>query len=63
MLWQLEEKSDRVTAMVLALGREVIRIICVYGPQNGRPDTEKVRFYDEMASKWDWKVLVKSSFL
>ena len=40
-------------AIVLTLGREVIRITCVYGLQNGRPDTEKVRFYDEMASGWD----------
>ena len=24
-----------------------------YGPQSGRPDTEKVRFYDEMANEWD----------
>ena len=25
------------------------------GPQSGRPDTEKVRFYDEMASEWDFE--------
>ena len=24
-----------------------------YGPQSERPDTEKVRFYDEMASEWN----------
>ena len=30
-----------------------MRIICAYGPQSGKPDTEKVRFYDEMASEWD----------
>ena len=38
---------------MLALGREVMRKICVYGPQSGRPGTEKIRFYDEMASGWD----------
>ena len=37
-------------AIVLILGREVIRIICAYGPQSGGPDTEKVRFCDEGAS-------------
>ena len=40
-------------AFQLALGREVMRIICAYGPQSGRPDTEKVRFYNEVASEWD----------
>ena len=39
-------------AIMLTLGREVIRI-CVYGPQSGRPDKEKVRFYDEMGSERD----------
>ena len=24
-----------------------------YGPQSGRPDAEKVHFYDEMGSEWD----------
>ena len=40
-------------AIVLTLGREVMRIICVYGPQSRRPDAEKVCFYDEMGSEWD----------
>ena len=40
-------------AIVLTLGREVMHVICAYGPQNGRPDAEKVRFYDEMGSEWD----------
>ena len=35
-----------------------MRVICAYGPQSGRPDAEKVRFYDEMGSEWD---LVSSS--
>ena len=29
-------------------------VICAYGPQRGRPDAEKVRFYDEMGSEWDF---------
>ena len=40
-------------AIVLTLSREVMRIIFANGPQSGRPDAEKVRFYDEMGSKWD----------
>ena len=47
---EVRRKSDRVMAIVLTLGREVMQIICTYGPQSGRPDTEKVRFCDEMAS-------------
>ena len=39
-------------AIVLTSGREVMRIICAYGPQSRRPDTEKLRFYDKMASEW-----------
>ena len=40
-------------AIVITLGGEVMRIICACGSQSGRPDTEKMRFYDEMASEWD----------
>ena len=50
---EVRRKSDRVMAIVLTLGREVMRVICAYGPQSGRPDAEKVHFYDEMGSKWD----------
>ena len=50
---EVRRKSDRVMAIVLNFGREVMRVICAYGPQSGRPDAEKVRFYDEMGSEWD----------
>ena len=50
---EVRRKSDRVMAVVLTLGRKVIRIICAHEPQSGRPDTEKVLFYDEMASDLD----------
>ena len=50
---EVRKKSDRVTAVVLTLGREVIRIICAYGLQSGRPDKEKVHFYDEMTREWE----------
>ena len=39
--------------VVLTLGREVIKIICAYGLQSGRPDAEKVRFHGEIASEGD----------
>ena len=39
---------------MLTLGKEMMRIICAYGPQSGRPDAEKVRFYNEMANEWDF---------
>ena len=29
---EIRRKSDRVMAIVLALGREMMRIICAYGP-------------------------------
>ena len=50
---EVRRKSDRVIVIVLTLGREVMRVICAYGPQSGRSDAGKVRFYDEMGSEWD----------
>ena len=41
-------------AILLTLGREVMRIICAYGSQSQRPNAEKVRFYDKMGSEWDF---------
>ena len=54
---EVGRKSDRVMVFVLnrfaSLGREVMRIMCTYGPLSRRPDTEKVCCYNEMASEWD----------
>ena len=50
---KVRRKNNRVMAIVLTLGREVMQIICAYGPQSGRPDRKKVRFYDEMVNEWD----------
>ena len=50
---EVRRKSDRVMVIVLTLGREVMCIICAYGPQSGRPDAEKARFYDEIGNEWD----------
>ena len=57
---EVRRKSDKVMATVQTVGGEVMRIICAYGPQSGRPDTKKVCFYDKMANEWDREVLVKS---
>ena len=50
---EVRRKSDRAMAIVLTLGREVIQIICAYGPLSGRLNTEKVCFYNKMASEWN----------
>ena len=44
---EVRRKSDRVMAIVLTLGREVMRIMCVHGPKSRRPEAEKVFF-------WQW---------
>ena len=49
---EVRRKSDRVMAIVLTLGRAVMQIINAHGPQSRRP--EKVRFYDEIVSEWDF---------
>ena len=51
---EVRRKSDRVMAIVLTLGREVMLIVCAHGPRSERPDAEKVYFYDEMATEWDF---------
>ena len=50
---EVRRKRDRVIAIVLTLGREMMRVICAYRPQSGRPDAEKVHFYNKMGSEWD----------
>ena len=52
---QVRRKRDKVMATVLTLGTEVTRIISTYEPQSERPEIEKVCFYDEMASEWDFE--------
>ena len=50
---EVTRKNDRDMAIVLTLGKKVIRTICSHRLPSGRPDPDKVCFYDEMASKWD----------
>ena len=37
---EVRRKSDRVMAIAVTLDRVVMRIICAYGPQSGRPDAK-----------------------
>ena len=38
--------------VAIPLEEEVVRIICVHGPQSGRTGAEKEHFYD-LRSEWD----------
>ena len=48
----VRRKSDKVMVVVLAFGKQVIRVISAYGPQAGRLLEEKHRFYDELAGEY-----------
>jgi len=50
---EVRRKSDRIMALVLIFEEEVLRLICAYAPQRGRPEVEKDSFYDEMAGEWN----------
>ena len=39
----------------LIFGEETIRVICVYASQNGKPEIQKDKFYDELVYEWDMK--------
>ena len=38
---------------LMTLEEEVVRSVCVYGPQSGRTGGERERFYDDLGSEWD----------
>ena len=48
-------RSDRMMTMCLIFGEEMIRVICVYAPQNKKPDIQKHEFYDKLIHEWDTK--------
>ena len=48
---EVTRKNVRIMAIVLALDKDMMQLICAYGPQSGRSDTDKARFYDEMVSE------------
>ena len=45
---EVRRRCDRVTAIGLVFGEEVVRVIRAYAPQSGKPHAEE-RFYEEMA--------------
>ena len=49
---EVRRRCDRVMAMGLVFGEEVVIMICAYAPQSFKPDSEKERFYVEMAREW-----------
>ena len=50
---EVRRRSDRVMTVVMVLEEELLRIICVYGPESGRTAAEKQYFYDDLTSDWD----------
>ena len=50
---EVRRRSDRVMAMVLAFGQELVRVKCACAPQSGRITEEKCQFYDKMPYDWD----------
>ena len=49
---EVKRRCDRVMAIGLVFGEEVVTVICAYAQQSGKPDSEKERFYEEMAREW-----------
>ena len=41
--------------MCLIFREKIKRVICVYAPQNGKPDIQKDNFYDELVHAWGMK--------
>ena len=49
----VRRENDKVMVVVLAFGKQVIRVVSAYGPQAGKPLEEKHRFYDELAGEYE----------
>ena len=49
---EVRRRCDSVMAIALVFTEEVVRVICAYAPQSGKPDSEKERFHEEMACEW-----------
>ena len=48
---RVRRRCDGVMAIGLVFKKEVVRVVCAYAPQSGKPDAEE-RFYEEMAREW-----------
>ena len=49
---KVRRRRDRVMAIGLEFGEEVVKIISAYAPQSGKLDAKKDRFHEEMAREW-----------
>ena len=49
---EVRKRCDRVMAIGLVFGEELVRVMCAYAPQSGKPHAEKEKFYEEMAREW-----------
>ena len=49
---EVRRRFERVMAIRLVIGEEVVTIICAYAPQSGKPDAENERFSEEIVCKW-----------
>ena len=50
---KVQRRSDKGGVITVVLEEEVLRIICVYGPQSGRMAEEKEHFYHDLRSEWN----------
>lgn len=47
-VFDVQRISDRILLLRLVVGSAVFTFLSVYAPQTGRPEADKVRFYDEL---------------
>ena len=45
-------KNDRIMAIRMIIGETIINIICVYAPQTGCEEEEKVEFWQDLDALW-----------
>ena len=47
-VFEVQHPSDRIILPKLIIGKTVYTLVNVYAPQQGRPEAEKDRFYDQL---------------
>ena len=47
-VFEVQRPSDRIILLKLIIGKTVYTLVNVYAPQQGRPEAEKDRFYDQL---------------
>jgi len=48
---EVRRVSARIISMDLVIQEKIMTVISVYGPQSGRKDEEKEKFYDELTTE------------